>query len=65
MKVLVLTCLIYSVLACPISYGYCQSACDIGIILCYLSTGAVFVNDKIPLCTYIQAKCIIKCNYLI
>ena len=65
MKVLTLLCLIYSVIAGPISYGACQTVCNTGAVLCYMSAGVVFGVGNVPFCSSIQGTCMTACTPLL
>lgn len=53
--------LLYNVIAGPISYAVCQSACNAGAVLCYISSGSVFGVGSIPLCNSILGSCMTVC----
>ena len=58
MNYLILISIVYSVIIGPISYTCCQTACNTGDVLCYLSAGGVFGVGNVPLCSSIQGVCI-------
>lgn len=63
MKLLFL--LLDMVIAGPISYAVCQTACNTGAVLCYISAGSVFGVGNIPLCGSIQGTCMASCTPLL
>lgn len=53
--------LLDNVISGPVSYGLCQTACNTGAVLCYISSGSVFGVGSIPLCNSILGTCMTMC----
>ena len=59
---ILISSIVYSVIAGPVSYASCQTACNTGAVLCYLSAGVVFGVGNVPLCSSIQGVCMASCT---
>ena len=62
LKQLLIFLLIKTVNSGPISYAVCQTACNTGAVLCYISSGSIFGVGSIPLCNSIQGACMAACT---